>query len=145
MEDERVRVSRENQTLNAIPAAPRAALKSEYDAMKESAGAPSVQASKDVEAMKNAQNLAQTNQGAGRMQSLNAASRNVQGRAVYQIGNNWVDSKVQSSNQQNVRRVQFASPAWFDLLHKEPAAAQFLALGKNVRFALNSEIVEVFE
>jgi Ca-activated chloride channel family protein len=145
MEDERVRVSRENQTLNALPAAPRAALKSEYDAMKESAGAPSVQASKDVEAMKNAQNMAQTNQGAGRMQSLSAASRNVQGRAVYQIGNNWVDSKVQSANQQNVRRVQFASPEWFELLHKEPSAAQFLALGRNVRFALNSEIVEVFE
>lgn len=146
IEDERARVSRENQTFSALPAAPVAALKSQYDALKESAGAASVQASRDVEAMKNAQNLTQANQGQARMQNVNAQSRNVQGRAVYQIGNNWVDSNVQSANQQNVRRVQFASTAWFDLLHKEPNAAQFLALGKNVRFALNSnEIVEVYE
>jgi hypothetical protein len=136
-----VRVRREDQVFNALPAAP---MKSAYDAMSESAGAASVQASKDVEAMKNAQNIAQANQG---RQNVNTASRNVQGRAVYQIGNNWIDSKVQSQrNQQNVRRVQFASAAWFDLLHKDPNAAQFLALGKNVRFALNeSEIVEVYE
>jgi Ca-activated chloride channel family protein len=142
MEDERVNVRRENQTFNAPSAAP---LKVEFDSLQEVGGASGVQASKDVEAMKNATNLAQANQGASRMQNANTQTRNVQGRAVYQIGNNWVDSKVQSANQQNVRRVQFASPAWFDLLHKEPTTAQFLALGKNVRFALNNEIVEIYE
>lgn len=142
IEDEKVNVRRENQTFNAPSAAP---FRAEYDALQEAGGAPSVQASKEVEAMKNATNLAQVNQGAARMQNANAQSRNVQGRAVYQIGNNWVDSRVQSVNQQNVRRVQFASPAWFDLLHKEPTTAQFLALGKNVRFALKDEIVEVYE
>ncbi|HJW93728.1 MAG TPA: VIT domain-containing protein [Thermoanaerobaculia bacterium] len=144
MEDEKVRVRREDQVFNVMPPAPVAAMKSAYDAMNAPAGAASVQASKEVEAMKNAQNLAQANQG---RQQVNAASRNVQGRAVYNIGNSWIDSKVQSQRQQqNVRRVQFASPAWFDLLHKEPNAAQFLALGKNVRFALNdAEVVDVFE
>lgn len=144
MEDEKVRVRREDQVFNAMPPAPVAAMKSAYDAMNAPSGAGSVQASKEVEAMKNAQNIAQANQG---RQNVNAASRNVQGRAVYNINNNWIDSKVQSQkNQQNVRRVQFASAAWFDLLHKDPNAAQFLALGKNVRFALNdSEIVEVYE
>jgi len=147
MEDEKLRVRRADQTLNALPAAPKASasFKGEYDAMQEVAGGASVQASREVEAMKNATNIAQANQGAARMQNLNAQSRNVQGRAVYQIGNNWVDSKVQSVKNQNVRRVQFASTEWFDLLHKEPASAQFLALGKNVRFAMNNEVVEVFE
>ena len=142
MEDEKVRVRREDQVFNALPVAPM--LKGEYDAMNAPAGAASVQASKEVEAMKNAQNLAQANQGQAR---INTSSRNVAGRAVYNVNSNWIDSKVQSMrNQQNVRRVQFASAAWFDLLHKEPNAAQFLALGKNVRFALNeSEIVEVYE
>jgi len=145
MEDEKVRVRAADQTLNAMPAAPRAALKGEYDAMQQSAGAASVQASKEVEAMKNATNMAQTNQGAKRMANMNAQSRNVQGRAVYQIGNNWVDSKVQSVKNQNVRRVQFASKEWFDMLHKEPESAQFLALGRNVRFAMKDEVVEVYE
>ena len=148
MEDEQLRVRAADQTLNALPvaAAPRAALKTEYDAMKESAGAASVQASREVEAMKNATNIAQANQGAERLKKLNAQSRNVQGRAVYQVGSNWIDSKVQSVKNQSVRRVQFASKEWFDLLHKEPEAAQFLALGRNVRFALNAnEIVEVYE
>jgi Ca-activated chloride channel family protein len=144
MEDEKVRVRREDQVFNGMAAAPAAAMKSQYDAMSARDGAASVKASKEVEAMKNAQNLAQANQS---RQQVNAQSRNVQGRAVYQTGNNWIDSKVQSlKNQQNVRRVQFASPEWFELLHKDPNAAQFLALGKNVRFALNDrEIVEVFE
>jgi hypothetical protein len=30
-------------------------------------------------------------------------------------------------------------------LHKEPDSAQFLALGRNVRFAMKDEVVEVYE
>jgi len=40
---------------------------------------------------------------------------------------------------------QFASKEWFDMLHKEPESAQFLALGRNVRFAMKDEVVEVYE
>ncbi len=145
MEDERANVRRPDQTFIAAPQS-AAALRGEYDAMKTAAGAPSVNASKEVEAMKSAQNLAQASQGRMRVENGNAQSRNIQGRAIYQVGSNWVDSKVQAMKQQNVRRIQFASAAWFELLHKEPQAAQFLALGKNVRFALNeADVVEVYE
>src|SRR5581483_5473958 len=130
MEDERANVRRQDQTFVAAPQA-AASLRGEYDAMNAAAGASSVQASKEVAAMK----------------SANAQQpRNIQGRAIYQVGNNWIDSKVQAMKQQNVRRIQFASADWFDLLHKEPQAAQFLALGKNIRFALNAtDVVEVYE
>ncbi len=146
MEDERANVRRQDQTFVAAPQA-AASLRGEYDAMNAAAGASSVQASKEVAAMKSAQNLAQANQGRTRVESANAQqSRNIQGRAIYQVGNNWIDSKVQAMKQQNVRRIQFASADWFDLLHKEPQAAQFLALGKNIRFALNAtDVVEVYE
>jgi hypothetical protein len=69
----------------------------------------------------------------------------VQGRAVYQVGEQWVDSQVQSAKNPNVQRIRFASAEYFHLLSKEPRAAQFLALGRNVRFALEAQIYEVHE
>lgn len=161
LEDERLRVARNtlapaNQTLNAVPssAALSGRMKGEYDVMQRKSGAPSVQASREVEALKNAQNTAQTKQGSSRMtyqdakgttQNLAAQTKNVQGRAVYQVGHNWIDSQVQAVRNQKVNRVQFASTAYFDLLRTEPAAAAFLALGKNVRFAVKEQIYEVYE
>ncbi len=158
MEDERRRVAAnllrpEHQTLNATPRI-GAAMKDEYSAMSAKAGAPSVQASREVEALKNAQNDAQVKQGAermtyidseGKMQNLAAQTKNVHGRAVYQTGSNWVDSQVQAVKNAKVRRIQFASAEYFDLLHSEPQAAAFMALGRNVQFAVGERVYEVFE
>ncbi|HUP63070.1 MAG TPA: VIT domain-containing protein [Thermoanaerobaculia bacterium] len=160
MEDERRRVAAnllpaEHQTLNAAAPPPLSArMKEEYGAMQQKAGAPSVQASREVESLKNATNRAQINQGAARMtyvdkdgttRNLAAQTKNIQGRAVYQAGEQWVDSNVQSARNQNVQRVRFASAAYFDLLAKEPQAAPFLALGRNVRFAVKDQVYEVYE
>ena len=162
MEDEQRRVAAntlrpEHQTLNAVAPAAKLGerMKGDYDAMRRKAGAPSVQASKEVEALKNAQNSAQINQGSSRMnykdskgksQNLGAQMKNVQGRAVYQVGDdNWVDSQLQSTRRANAKRIQFASPAYFELLSKEPQAAPFLALGRNVNFVLKDQVYEVFE
>jgi len=161
MEDEQRRVASntlrpEHQTLNA--AAPKAQLgarmKGEYGAMQSKAGAPSVQASKEVEALKNAQNSAQIGQGKSRMnyvdkdgntQNLASQSKNVQGRAVYQVGDNWVDSQLQSARIATVQQIKFASPEYFALLANEPESAQFLALGRNVNFVLKERVYRVFE
>ncbi|HJQ39301.1 MAG TPA: VIT domain-containing protein [Thermoanaerobaculia bacterium] len=162
MEDEARRVAAntlrpEHQTLNAI--APQAKLgarmKGDYDAMQKKAGAPSVQASKEVEALKNAQNSMQIGQGQSRMnytdakgkqQNLGSQMRNVQGRAVYQVGSNWVDSRLEATKKTNAaRRIKFASAAYFELLTNEPKAAPFLALGRNVSFVLKDQVYEVFE
>ncbi|HWW62077.1 MAG TPA: VWA domain-containing protein, partial [Thermoanaerobaculia bacterium] len=160
-EDERARVARnvlspQNQTLNAMSLSREltAKIKGEYDAMRQKAGAPSVQASVEVEALKNARNSAQVNQGkkrldykdsAGATQNLATQMKNVRGRAVYQVGNNWIDSDVQAARDQTVRRVRFASAEYFDLLNKEPHAADFLALGRNVRFVAGGRIYDVYE
>lgn len=151
-EDERVRVARQNQTINAMPLSREfsAKIKGEYDAMRQKAGAPSVQASVEVEALKNAQNSAQINQGKARLyyedgKNLASQMRNVRGRAVYQVGNNWVDSDAQAAKNQAARRVRFASAEYFDLLNKEPQAAEFMALGRNVRFVANGQIYDVYE
>jgi hypothetical protein len=52
---------------------------------------------------------------------------------------------LQSVRNQKLRRVQFASREWFEMLYEEPEAAQFLALGRNVRFVMRDEVVEVYE
>jgi Ca-activated chloride channel homolog len=158
VEDERRRVAAnllpyESQTL-AVPPPVSARMKTDYDAMQSKAGAPSVQASREVEALKNAQNKAQTGQGAARMtyvdahgrtQNLAAQTKNVQGRAVYQSGETWIDSNVQAVRNAKVQRIQFASGEYFELLKKEPKAAEFLALGRNVRFEMNAQVYEIFE
>jgi hypothetical protein len=81
----------------------------------------------------------------GKTQNLAAQSKNVQGRAVYQAGDKWIDSRVQSVRNTNVKRIQFASTAYFELLKNEKLSAEFLALGRNVRFALNDQVYEIFE
>lgn len=161
MEDETRRVAAntlrpEHQTLNAVAPAAKlgARMKGDYDAMRKKGGASSVQASKEVQSLKNAQNSAQINQGQSRMsytdangktQNLGSQMKNVQGRAVYQVGNNWVDSHLQNARRANAKRIKFGSTAYFELLSKEPQAAPFLALGRNVNFVLKDQVYEVFE
>lgn len=153
LEDERRHVARENQVMAPAPV-PLSRMKGEYDAMRADAGAPSVQASREVEALKNAQNSAQTKQGAGRLtwkdaqgktQNLAEQTKNIQGRAIYNVNGNWVDSQAQTTKNQNARRVKFASAEYWALLDKEPQAREFLALGRNVRFALRDQVYEVHE
>lgn len=126
----------------------------EYSGMKEKYGADSVRASKEVQQLNTAANYAQAKPGKSRMtyrdkegmiQNVTAQVRNIQGRAVYNIGNNWVDSQIQQQKTQQSRRIQFASDEYFELIKKEPLSAQFLALGKNVRFVLNDTLYEIYE
>lgn len=147
MEDEKVRINAANQTLNAVPSSAQmnARMKGDYDAMKQKAGARSVQASREVAALKSSANSAQTKQGASRMGNLAAKTKNVQGRTVYEVGANWVDSAAAANKNQNVRRLRFASADYFAFMQQQPEASSFLALGRNVRFVLKGQIYEVHE
>lgn len=162
IEDEKVRVSRnelrrEEQTLS-VPSQVYSALqqraKEDYEAMSLKSGSRGVMASKEVEALKNAKNFLEIYQGrsrldykdkTGEVQNLASQVKNIQGRAIYQAGDFWVDSKIQTLKGEQVKRIQFASPEYFALLEKEPESAQYLALGKNVRFVLKDRIYEIFE
>jgi Ca-activated chloride channel family protein len=81
----------------------------------------------------------------GTERNLSEETRNINGRAMYQVGNEWVDVNVQKTNNYKTNRVQFASKEYFDLLEKEPSLSQYLALGRNVRFVHNNQNYEVFE
>jgi Ca-activated chloride channel family protein len=67
------------------------------------------------------------------------------GRAFYQNGQQWIDSEVQKRDAAKRQRVQFNSQEYFDLLKKEPEAARWAALGKNVQFVLKDTVYEIHE
>jgi Ca-activated chloride channel family protein len=126
----------------------------EYSGLKRKSGAPGVRVSKEVQELNVADNFAHTRQGESRLnfidkegsvRNLAQQVRNIQGRAIYNTGKFWVDSQVQLQKSQAVNRIQFASDEYFKLLKKEPQSAQFLALGKNIRFVMNNNIYEIYE
>ena len=162
IEDERVRVARndldyKNQTLGNI--APqsielRERSKQDYFAMKKKSGKNSIQASEELQTLNKALNFEQTRQGEARLefkdkegnvQNLSQQVKNVQGRAIYNSGEYWVDSMIQTQKKSKTIRIQFASTKYFELLNNSPISAQFLYLGKNVRFVLNNKIYEIYE
>ena len=162
VEDEKIRNARrqlpeEHSTLSPsskIDASFGRKLKNEFDSMYHKSGSAGVTASEEVQELKNVRNYKQIYQGQARLnyidkegntQNLASQVKNIQGRAVYQTGKFWVDSKIQTLKNQKTKRIQFASSEFFTLMEKEPASAQFMALGQNIRFALNNTIYEIFE
>ncbi|MBN2401224.1 MAG: VWA domain-containing protein [Spirochaetes bacterium] len=162
LEDERKRVSgggirEEDQTLGSV--APRVkdfAKKSEmeYRAMGQKSGAESVLPSREFQALNNAANVGDALQGSSRLGLSptpgNAHSgagqvKTVQGRAVYNAGGYWIDSRIQTKKRSRTVRIRFAGKEYFDLLSKKPESAQFCSLGKNIRFMLDDVVYEVYE
>lgn len=163
VEDEQTNVRRnvireQDQTLGLVAVGNgefREKSRAEYEGMNSKSGAPSVQASREVQQLNAADNFAHTQTGGerlkyrqnnGQTRDINSQVKQVQGRAIYNVGNTWIDSHLQKYGQnQSVQRIQFASTDYFKLLKSQPQSAQFLALGKNVRFVMNNEVFEIFE
>ncbi|MCI0470156.1 MAG: VWA domain-containing protein, partial [Candidatus Aminicenantes bacterium] len=159
VEDEKTNVRREmirpeDQTLGQIAETDadfETRNKEEFAKITEKSGGRGVQVSSEVQQMNDAANYAQGQPGKsrlrftdkkGKLQDMTQQVVNIQGRAVYNTGKYWVDSRVQIQKNRKVNRIQFAGRDYFDLLKKEPQAAQFLALGRNIRFVLNNRIYE---
>jgi len=132
----------------------RGTLEKEYGHMADREGMGSVNASREIYALQNTINRTQVYQGkerleyraqSGGVRNLASQVRNVQGRAVYQSNNVWIDSAVQNVRTTSRRKIQFGTKEYFGLLANEPASAQFLALGKNVQFVLNNVLYEIHE
>ena len=82
---------------------------------------------------------------AKRVSQYTQESKFVNGRTFYLNGNQWVDSQVQKLSNAKRVRVQFNSDEYFDLIAKQPKALAWLAIGKNVQFALGDTIYEIYE
>ncbi len=126
----------------------------EYKDMKSRDNAGSARASKEIQSLNRADNIAQSRVGQerldyvdkeGKTQNAGAQYRNIQGRAIYQNNGVWVDSEVTKVKNQSAKRIKFGSNEYFDLLKNQPDSAQFLALGNQIQFVLNDVLYEVFE
>ncbi len=86
-----------------------------------------------------------------------SVTRFVGGRAFYQNGRQWVDGTLATRNAipdpgrrdageaPPPVRVQFGTPDYFELLHRHPEAAPWLALGQNVLLALGGTAYEIHD
>lgn len=122
---------------------------------KKKDGKSSVRASKESQTMNKASNLAEIKQGverlaykdsSGKHRNLSEGIVNIQGRAMYNNNNEWLDANISLNQNKNIKtnRIKFNSEAYFKLMENQEAVA-FLALGKNVRFMMNSEVYEIHE
>ena len=126
----------------------------EYEKLKENSGMGGVQASEELQQLNKAQNSVQAKEGIDRLnfkdkdgytQNMQAQVKNVQGRAFYNSGTDWIDSNLQLNKNLPVKHIRFAGKEYFALLSKNPKAAEILALGKNVQFVMNNRIYEIHE
>ena len=130
--------------------------KANYDHGKQQSGAPSVEASEEIQDMGSSNNVAKSRQKKEQLRykdqegnelNLSDGIVNIQGRAVYQNGVEWLDSNIALNDKIGLKtsRIKFNSEAYFKLLKQQPESLEFLALGKNVRFVLNETVYEIFE
>ncbi|MCK5223072.1 MAG: VWA domain-containing protein, partial [Candidatus Aminicenantes bacterium] len=126
----------------------------ESASLKEKTGRNSVRASKEVQSLNMAKNYAETRQGKKRLHfvtgkgdklTIGRQMKNIQGRAVYFNGNLWIDSDVHLKKYSSKSRIRFGGEEYFTLLKKFPAAAQFLALGRNLQFIHKGTLYEVYD
>ena len=158
MEDEEIRIrgNRLVEGLQTLPSRPELKKENEADyfRMKDKSGRGSVEVSEEFQNLNSASNFKQTQQGKerlsyidskGNIKNLTRQVKNVLGRAVYQQDKFWIDSELQKQSNVKKIKIKFNSDEYFNLLDKEPATAQFLALGQNVRFYYNNVFYEVHE
>jgi len=128
--------------------------KEEFSNLNKKSGRSGVVSSSEVQNLGYAEKLEDNKQGANRMvykdktgktRNLSSQVRNIQGRAVYQKNDEWIDLYVQTNKNQKVNRIQFASTDYFNLLNKYPETAEFLSLGQNVRFVYKNAVYEIYE
>ncbi len=72
-------------------------------------------------------------------------TRVVRGRAFVQNGSQWVDTSVQEVPHAEIKRVEFDSDEYYDLLRQFPDAAAWLSVGRNVQILLGDTIYEIHE
>jgi len=77
--------------------------------------------------------------------SLVQSYKNIQGRAIYQVDNYWIDSELQSKKIKKEKKIKFASKEYFDLYKRNPLLSQFLSLGRNIRFIFEDTVYEIYE
>ncbi|MCX6556510.1 MAG: VIT domain-containing protein [Candidatus Aminicenantes bacterium] len=157
VEDEQARRERgdlavDDMTLGGgVAASPGAVAKQkeEFSRLKDDkSGSGGVRISSELQALHQAQAVNETRPGADRLsdreQNLKQQVRNAAGRVFYLNNGIWIDGSIQGLGLVPLKRIAFASEPYFALLRSEPTVKAFLALGRNLKFALGRQIIEIY-
>jgi Ca-activated chloride channel homolog len=149
------RLGREEQTLGGLVHRSSPAydnMKKSLSALRESSGAPSVAASKELQAMSEAKNMSQNispdikvEDSEGKSLTLNQRVRNILGKVFYNNNRYWVDPAVQKKKYQQTIQIKYGTEDYFKLLQDKPLTAKFISLGKNVKFVYEEVLYEISE
>ena len=71
--------------------------------------------------------------------------RFISGKTFFFNAGQWTDSAVQKVPEAKHVRIQFGSTEYFDLIQNQPQTRAWLALGKNIHFAIGGTIYEIYE
>lgn len=82
---------------------------------------------------------------ASRLVQYTQQTRYVAQRAFYQNGTQWIDSNVSRQNYARNVRLKFGSQEYFDFVSSHPEARPYLALGQNVKVALNDTVYDIYD
>jgi len=162
LEDEEINISnktiaQENEIFNGRAAHYQGFMdeqKKEYSKVKKRSGKESVQSSTEIQDLSNSDKIDDSKTGGSRMvyKDINGEEKNfseqsqmVQGRAIYQKGNQWIDLYVQEKKTKKENKIKFGSKEYFHLLNNDPNVSKFLSLGKNVQFIYKDEMITVYE
>jgi Ca-activated chloride channel family protein len=77
--------------------------------------------------------------------NVNQSTKRAGGRTFVQNGRQWVDTRAQGLKDAKMRRVQFDSAEYYELLASHPETGRWLALGQNLLLEHNNELIEIFE
>lgn len=126
--------------------------KEDFKNMSIQSGGASIKTSKDFQKFRSTSNLLSQTENEetmvytdvnGKQQNFASQTRNIQGRAIYQSGNKWIDSQSQNTNEKP-ERIEFLSKKYFDLLQQYPEISKFYALGQNVDFIYNKKYYQIY-
>ncbi len=69
--------------------------------------------------------------------------RHVAGKTFYANGSRWIDAESAEHPSEPRKKIEFASAAYFELVHRSPALAAWLSLGREVTVRIDGTIFEV--
>lgn len=121
--------------------------------LKEEEGASSVQSSRAINKMIQADNLSEIAPAQDKLNTIDKKEnpkyfiqeiKTLNGRAFYKTENTWVDSQI-TEEMDLKKTLVFNSPQYYQIIEEIPEIYAYLALGKNVKFVCEGKYYQVIE
>jgi Ca-activated chloride channel family protein len=99
-------------------------------------GSQAVRLAKSTNELKETSHLADNKQ-------ESAAVKTIADKTFFLRGDVWVEGEIDATKEQHANVIPFASKEYFDLIHKFPAIAKYLAVGQQVLLKFNGQVYKI--